>query len=50
LAFAQTSTTTAEQMTTGSGTVTTYEPGKIIVVGSQNAPDTFSYVLDNTVR
>jgi hypothetical protein len=50
LAFAQTSTTTAEQMTTGSGTVTTYEPGKIIVVGSENAPDTFSYVLDNTVR
>ena len=50
LAFAQTSTTTAEQMTTGSGTVTTYEPGKIIVVGSENAPDTFSYVLDDTVR
>jgi len=50
LAFAQTSTTTAEQMTSGSGTVTTYEPGKIIVVGSENAPDTVSYVLDNTVR
>ena len=49
LAFAQTSTTTTEQ-TTGSGTVTTYEPGKIIVVGSENAPDTFSYVLDDTVR
>ena len=50
LAFAQTSTTTTGQTTTGPGTVTTYEPGKIIVVGSQNAPDTFSYVLDDTVR
>jgi formylmethanofuran dehydrogenase subunit C len=50
LAFAQTSATTAEQMTTGSGTVTTYEPGKIIVVGSESAQDTFSYVLDNSVR
>ena len=50
LAFAQTSTTTAEQMTTGSGTVTTYEPGKIIVVGSESGHDTFSYALDQTVR
>ena len=50
LAFAQTSTTTTEQTTTGSGTVTTYEPGKIIVVGSENAHDTFSYALDETVR
>lgn len=49
LAFAQTSTTTTEQTTTGSGTITTYEPGKIIVVGSENAHDTFSYALDETV-
>jgi hypothetical protein len=49
LAFAQTSTTTKEQTTTGSGTVTTYEPGKIIVVGSESAHDTFSYALDETV-
>ena len=49
LAFAQTSTTTTGQTTTGPGTVTTYEPGKIIVVGSENAHDTFSYALDETV-
>jgi hypothetical protein len=60
LAFAQTSTTTTEQKTstqpttppeTASGTITTtYEPGEIIVVGSETAHDTFSYVLDKTVR
>jgi hypothetical protein len=50
VAFAQTSTTTTEQTTTGSGTVTTFEPGKIIVVGSESANDTFSYVLDDSVR
>jgi len=50
LAFAQTSTTTTEQTTTGSGTVTTFEPGKIIVVGSESGHDTFSYVLDDMVR
>ena len=49
LAFAQTDTTTTKQTTTGSGTVTTYEPGKIIVVGSESAHDTFSYALDETV-
>ena len=59
-AFAQTRATTTEQKTTtqpttttetASGTVTTtYEPGKIIVVGSETAPDTFSYILDKTVR
>ncbi len=59
-AFAQTSTTTTEQKTTtqpttttetASGTVTTtYEPGKIIVVGSESSPDTFSFILDKTVR
>jgi len=52
LAFAQTSTTTTEQKTTtqpktttetASGAVTTtYEPGKIIVVGSESSHDTFS--------
>jgi hypothetical protein len=60
LAFAQTSTKTSKQKTTthriptaktGSGTVTTtYEPGKVIVVGSDGTHDTFSYVLDETVR
>jgi len=49
LAFAQTSTTTTGQTTTGPGTVTTYEPGKIIVVGSESGHDTFSYALDETV-
>src|SRR6266566_4571483 len=59
-AFAQTSTTTTEQKTTtqpttttetASGTVTTtYEPGKIIVVGSESGPDSFGFVLDKTVR
>ena len=58
LAFGQTSTTTTKQKTTvqqtpatetASGTVTTtYEPGKIVVVGSEGADDTFSYVLDKT--
>ena len=50
LAFAQTSTTTTKQTTTGSGTVTTFEPGEIIVVGSESGNDTFSYVLDDAVR
>ena len=61
LAFAQTSTTTTEQKTTtqrttpteiASGEVTTtYEPGKIIVIGFEDdAHDTFSYALDMTVR
>jgi hypothetical protein len=58
LAFAQTSPTNAWQKTpnqppgateTASGTLTsTYQPGKIIVVGS--GEDTFGLVLDNTVR
>jgi hypothetical protein len=60
LAFAQTSTTTTEQKATtqrttrtetASGIVTTtYEPGKIIVVGSEGAQDTFGFVLDKAVR
>ena len=65
LAFAQTSTKTAEPTTatqptmrteattastSAASTVTTYEPGKLVVVGSQSAQDTFSFVLDKTVR
>ena len=50
LAFAQTDRTTTKQTTTGSGTVTTFEPGKIIVVGSERGQDTFSYALDDAVR
>ena len=58
LAFAQTSTTTTEQTTTGTqpttttettttttytaGTVTTYEPGKTIVVKSDQGPVSFA--------
>jgi hypothetical protein len=54
LAFAQTSTTTTEQTTTApvtttettttysSGTVTTYEPGKTIVVKSEQGPVSFA--------
>ncbi len=56
LAFAQTSTTTTEQTTTtapatatttetttySAGTVTTYEPGKTIVVRSEEGPATFA--------
>ena len=60
LVFAQTSTTTTEQKTTtqpttptetASGVVTTtYQPGKIIVVWSESAQHTFSYVLGKGVR
>ena len=55
LAFAQTSTTTTEQTTTAAapatttetttystGTVTTYEPGKTIVVKSEQGPISFA--------
>jgi len=58
--FAQTTTTTTEQKTTAQPTTTTetdsgmvtttYEPGKIIVVGSEGSQDTFSFVLGKTVR
>jgi hypothetical protein len=61
LAFAQTSTMTTEQKTItqrttptqiASGEVTTtYETGKIVVVGFEDdAHDTFSCVLDKTLR
>ena len=64
LAFGQTSTRTADQTTatqqtmrteattastTVASTVTTYEPGKLVVVGSESAQGTFSFVLDETV-
>ena len=59
LAFAQTNTTTTEQKTTTqpttptepSGVVTTaYQPGEIIVVGSESAQQTSTYVLSKGVR
>src|SRR5260370_42675838 len=61
LAFAQTRPTNTGRKTTNqpptaktetaSGTLTTiYEPGKIIVVGSESGEDTFGLVLDKTVR
>ena len=40
----------AKQPATGSGTVTKFEPGEIIVVGSESGRDTFSYVFDDAVR
>ena len=55
LAFAQTSTTTEQKTntqptrTTETTVATTYDPGKIIIIGSESTPDTFSYVLDKTV-
>ncbi len=48
LAFAQTSTTTTE--TTTQGTVTTYEPGKRIVVRREKADNPISYALGKTVH
>jgi hypothetical protein len=50
LAFAQTSTPKTQQPTTCSATITAFEPGKIVVVGSESGHDTFSYVLDDGVR
>jgi hypothetical protein len=65
LAFAQTSTTTTESTKTNpmtgttttettttysDGTVTTFTPGKTIVVRTQTAPDPVSYTLGKTVR
>ena len=65
-AFAQTSTTTTESTTTknpvasttettttttsSDGTVTTFEPGKTIVVRRVGVTDPVSYVLGKTVR
>ena len=65
LAFGQTSTRTAEQTTatqptmrteattastSAADTVTAYEPGKLVVVGSESVQDTFSFVLDKRIR
>lgn len=65
-AFAQTSTTTTESTTTkqpaatettttttttsADGTVTTFEPGKTIVIRRTGVTDPISYVLGKTVR
>ena len=65
LAFAQTSTTTTESTTKkpvatesttttttthSDGTVTTFEPGKTIVIRRTGVTDPISYVLGKTVR
>ena len=50
LAFAQTSTTTTETTTSTHGTVTTYEPGKRIVVRRERADNPISYVLGMTAH
>jgi hypothetical protein len=66
LAFAQTSTTTETKKTTDTpvgsktetttsttftdGTVTTFEPGKTIVVRKTGAPEPISYALGKTVH
>ena len=65
LAFAQTDTTTSQSTTTNpvtgssqttttttstDGTVTTFEPGKTIVVRTTTAPDPISYMLGKTVH
>jgi len=50
LAFAQTSTATTETTTGTHGTVTTYKPGKTIVVRSEKEQNPISYVLSKTVH
>jgi hypothetical protein len=49
VAFAQTSTTT-ETSTSSQGTVTTYEPGKRIVVRTEREDNPISYVLGKTAH
>ena len=49
LIFAQTTTTT-ESTTSTRGTVTTYEPGKTIVVRTEKDENPISYVLGKTVH
>src|SRR5262249_47430954 len=49
LAFGQSKMTDTDQRV-GPDVVTTYEPGKIIVVASETAPDTFSCVLDKSLH
>ena len=50
VAFAQTSTTTNETSTSSQGTVTTYEPGKRIVVRTERDDNPISYVLGKTAH
>ena len=50
LAFAQTGTRTTETTTSTHGTVTTYEPGKRIVVRRERADNPISYALGKTVH
>ena len=50
VAFAQTSTTTTETSTSSQGTVTTYEPGKRIVVRTEREDNPISYVLGKTAH
>ena len=45
----RTEATTASTSAAGN-VVTTYEPGKLVVVGSESAQDTFTFVLDKRVR
>ena len=49
LALAQISTPSTEQIS-ASDVVTTYEPGKVIIVASETTPDTFGYVLNKSIH
>ena len=50
LAFAQTSANTTETTTSSQGTVTTYEPGKRIVVRTERQDNPISYALGKTAH
>jgi hypothetical protein len=50
VAFAQTNTTTTETSTSSQGTVTTYEPGKRIVVRTEREDNPISYALGKTAH
>ena len=50
LAFAQTSTATMETTTSTEGTVSTYKPGKRIVVRSEREDNPISYALGKTAH
>jgi len=50
LVFAQTSTATTETTTSSQGTVTTYEPGKRIVVRTERQDNPISYALGKTAH
>jgi hypothetical protein len=47
-ALAQIRATTAEEIA-ASDVVTTYEPGKVIVVGSETGSDSVGYALDKSI-